>query len=63
MDPITCCLLGICCPPAPFEKQVERIKEMLIERGVVKSDADAQRTAEFMVREVDRIKEFIKERS
>lgn len=35
-DPVVCCILGICCPPA---KQEDAYAEYLIAEGVSKADA------------------------
>ena len=48
MDPITCCLLGICCPPL---QRVQRITTYIASFGV--ADESAQKIAHDLIAKVD----------
>jgi hypothetical protein len=39
MDPITCCLLGICCPPGSVEQFDALVKALAQVKGVTESAA------------------------
>lgn len=48
MDPITCCLLGICCPPL---QQQEAIQKLFIKEGL--DEAAAAKAAEVVMANFD----------
>ncbi len=59
MDPITCCLLGICCPPNS-EEQLASASRMLIARGLCSEHAEAEKIAKFLIEQVEAVRAAIK---
>ncbi len=59
MDPILCCLLGLCCPPNSPE-QLEKVAAMLMARDVCKEPDEAKRVAVFFVGLVQQARDAMK---
>ncbi len=59
MDPITCCLLGICCPPNSPE-QLEKVAGMLMARDLMKDQTEAKKVAAFLIGQVEQARTLLK---